>query len=167
MTVNIDADNSKTINTGNGNSLMVGGAFLGNTVRTETTTEAVDIGFEDAIGNSSIELTTTSTTVSTNQKVNPTVLGALDNANGNSGQAMLHETLESYEGGLISLSKGTSSPIAGQMGSVYNKAHNRAPSQGGTVSATYFDSSGNIIPSANGAVRAVVVSKGSVIMIYP
>ncbi|KAF5040343.1 hypothetical protein DSECCO2_534470 [anaerobic digester metagenome] len=114
-----------------------------------------------------MDITTTSTTVSTEQHVNPDVLGAMDAANGNRGQGMLHETLESYNGGVISLKKGTSSPAAGQPGSVYSKAHNRAPSQGGTVTGKYWDAAGNPLPDAAGAVRVEMKSNGSVIMQYP
>ena len=167
VTVNITADNSKTISDGKGGKLlMVGGAFGGNTVNTKTETTTIDMGFEDAVGNITMDFTTTSTTASTKQNVNPKVLGALDKANGNSGQGMLHETLESYNGGVISLKKGTSSPAAGQPGSVYQKAHNRAPSQGGVVTGKYWDASGNPLPSAAGAVKAEMSSKGNIIMKY-
>ena len=166
VTVNLTADGSKTTSGPGGNYLMVGGAFKGNTVTTETTTESIDLGFEDAVGNITLDFTTTSTTVSTEQHVNPDVLGAMDAANGNSGQGMLHETVESYEGGVISLKKGVSSPAAGQPGSVYNKAHNRAPSQGAAVTGKYWDAAGNPLPSAAGAVRAEMKSKGQVIMQY-
>lgn len=168
VTVNITADNSKTLDDGKGGKLlMVGGAFGGNTVSTKTETTTIDMGFEDAVGNITMDITTTSTTVSTKQNVNPNVLGALDKANGNSGQGMLHETLESYNGGVISLKNGTSSPAAGQPGSVYNKAHRQAPSQGGVVTGKYWDAAGNPLPDVPGAVRVEMRSKGSVIMTYP
>jgi len=168
VTVNITADGAKTTKGSAGeNLLMVGGAFKGNTVKTETTTTTLDFGFEDAVGNVTMDITTTSTTVSTEQHVNPDVLGAMDAANGNREQGMLHETLESYNGGVISLKKGTSSPAAGQSGSVYSKAHNRAPSQGGTVTGKYWDAAGNPLPDAAGAVRVEMKRKGSVIMQYP
>lgn len=168
VTVNITADNSKTLSDGKGGkNLMVGGAFGGNTVSTKTETSTIDMGFEDAVGNITFDITTTTTTASTKQNVNPKVLGAMDKANGNSGQGMLHETIESYNGGVISLQKGKSSPAAGQSGSVYNKAHNRAPSQGGTVTGKYWDASGNPLPSAAGAVKVEMSSNGSVIMQYP
>jgi len=167
VTVNITADGSKTTLGPNGdNYLLVGGAFKGNTVTTETATETIDLGFEDAIGNITVDITTTSTTVSTEQHVNPDVLGALDAANGNSGQGMLHETIESYEGGVVSLKKGVSSPVAEQPGSVFNIAHRRAPSQGGNVTGKYWDAGGNPLPSATGAVKAEIKSNGQVIMRY-
>jgi RHS repeat-associated protein len=164
VTVNITADNSKTLP---GNKLLVGGAFGGNTLQTKTETTTVNMGFEDAVGENTMEISTTTTTVSTTQNVNPTVLGALDKANGNNGQAMLHETLESYEGGKISLSKGTSSPAADIKGSVWQRAHNRAPSQGGVVTAEYWDAAGNALPDAPGAVKARISSNNKVIMTWP
>lgn len=93
--------------------------------------------------------------------------GALDAANGNTGKGMLHETLESYEGGLISLKKGTSSPPAGQKGSVYDKAHRRAPSQGGRITGQYWDAAGNPLPNETGAKKAIMSSNGKPIMVYP
>lgn len=91
----------------------------------------------------------------------------MDAANGNSGTGMLHETLEAYEGGLISLKRGVSSPAAGQPGSVYSKAHRRAPSQGATITGTYWDAAGNLLPSEVGATRVEMKSNGRVIMTYP
>jgi RHS repeat-associated protein len=168
VTVNIEAVNSNTLSDGKGGILlMVGGAFLGNTVKTKTETSNSDIGFEDVVGNISIETTSTNTTASTTQKVNPTVLGALDQANGNNGTGMLHETLESYEGGLISLKSGKSSPAGGEPGSVYTKAHHRAPYQGGYVTGNYWDANGNPLPSSKGAVRVEMRSNGSIILQYP
>jgi len=163
VSVNIKAGEAETI----GNNLMVGGAFLGNTVETKTETTSIDVGFEDAVGNVTEEYTTTSTAVTTDQQVNPEVLGNLDKANGNNGQAMLHETLESYSGGLISLKKGTSSPAAGIEGSVYQKAHNRAPYQGGQVTGKYWDALGNPLQDVKGATRAEMYSNGSLIMTWP
>ena len=83
---------------------MDGGAFRGNTV----------------INNVAIA----------HQEVNAEFLRALDNARETPGQLMMHEVTEAYEGARISISKGKSSPQAGQKGSVYNSAHNRASPQG-------------------------------------
>jgi RHS repeat-associated protein len=168
VTVNIQADNSKTLDDGKGGKLLiVGGAFLGNTVETKTETTITDLGFEDVVGNISLETTSTSTIVSTTQLVNPTVLGAMDIANGIDGRGMLHETLESYEGGLISLKSENSSPMAGQPGSVWYKAHKRAPYQGGYVTGNYWDAKGNPLPTVVGCVKAEIRSNGSIIMLYP
>ena len=163
VSVNIKAGDEETI----GNKLMVGGAFLGNKVGTKTETTTMDMGFEDAVGDITQEYTTTSNVVTTDQQVNPEVLGNLDKANGNNGQGMLHETLESYTGGLISLNKGTSSPAAGTKGSIYQKAHNRAPYQGGNVTGKYWDALGNPLTSEKGATRAEIYSNGSLIMTWP
>lgn len=80
---------------------------------------------------------------------------------------MLHETLESYVGGLISLKNGISSPPAEQKGSVYEKAHKRAPNQGGKISGQYWDAAGSILPNETGATKAIITSKGKTIMVYP
>jgi RHS repeat-associated protein len=172
--VDITADGAKTTtdpSTG-GALLMVGGAFMGNTVGTETTTRTEIIPGENGMcgpddSMTEVDITTTSTVVTAEQHVNPDILGAMDAANGNNGAGMLHETLEAYEGGLISLKNGVSSPAAGQPGSVYNKAHSRAPSQGATITGTYWDAAGNLLPSEVGATRVEMKSNGRVIMTYP
>ena len=168
--VNITADGSKTIAGPKGPLLMVGGAFNGNTVGTETTTRTELAPGDGLCGESEpeeISITTTVTIVTTDQRVNPDVLGAMDAANGNSGRGMLHETLESFEGGLMSLKKGVSSPPAGQLGSVYDKAHRKAPPQGATITGKYWDAKGNPLPSEVGASRVEMRSRGKIIMIYP
>jgi RHS repeat-associated protein len=169
--VNITADGAKTQAGPAGTLLMVGGAFNGNTVSAETTTTRWHV--EDEAGScgtgicSEVTTTTTSNVVSTQQHVNPDILGAMDAANGNSGKGMMHEALESYIGGLISLKKGVSSPAAGQPGSVYKKAHRGAPGQGATITGSYWDAAGNPLPSEVGATRVEMRSKGIVIMRYP
>lgn len=67
--------------------------------------------------------------INTYQAVNP---DALKNnfSGGNKGKSMFHELSESYQGGLISLGKGVSSPMAGETGSVYPFAHFNALPQG-------------------------------------
>jgi hypothetical protein len=167
VTVNINANNSKTVGDGNGNKLLnAGGSFLGNTISTKSGT-SINLGFEDAVGDITLDVQSSNKVVSTSQLVNPSVLGALDKANNNKGQAMLHETLESYIGGLISLRKGTSSPPAGSHGSVYNKADRKAPYQGGTIFSDYWDSSGNRTDKLSNASRIELSSNGQIIMKYP
>jgi len=159
----ITADNSmKEVNGG----VMIGGAFGGNTLENETTT--INRRFEDAVGEIKLEIT--QTVAKAKQYVNPEVLGNLDKANGNNGQAALHEALESYTGGLISLKNGTSSPASNVAGSVYTEAHKKAPYQGGTVTEKVYDNKGNIIPASAGyagAVKAEYYSNGKLIMTYP
>ncbi|MDA3616536.1 DUF6443 domain-containing protein [Polluticaenibacter yanchengensis] len=166
--VNITADGSKTIASPDGPMLMTGGSFMGNTIGTESRVTDYDYS-EGGWGGETepAEIYTVKTIVTTDQRVNPDVLGAMDAANGNSGTGMLHETLESYEGGLISLKKGVSSPSAGQKGSVYNKAHRRAPNQGAVITEKYWDATGTSLPSVKGATRVEVTSNGNVIMVYP
>jgi hypothetical protein len=110
---------------------------------------------------------TTKTIVTTDQRVNPDVLGAMDAAKGNTGRGMLHETLESYEGGLISLKNGVSSPAAGHAGSVYENAHKWAPGQGATITGSYWNAAGNSLPTEVGASKVELKSNGKVIMVYP
>jgi len=160
VTVQITANSDKTID----NKLTVGGSFLGNSVI--TITEIIDERFEDAVG--FITFGYSLTKAITKQQVNPEVLENMDNANNNTlGTGMLHETLESYEGGLISFKKGVSSPPAGQNGSVYDESHNRAPSQGAVVTGKYWNAAGKSLPDAAGAVKVEIISNGKVIMTYP
>ena len=106
--------------------LMVGGAFMGNTVTT------------DAEGN---------VMVSANQVVNPQVLGAMSKTNLNPGMDMMHETTEAYEGAKISQERGISSPASNQEGSVYWQAHNRATPQSGRVYETVYAPNGRVVNS--------------------
>jgi RHS repeat-associated protein len=85
-----------------------GGSFLGNDV------------CEDENGN---------THVDTYQVVNPEMLKN-NFTGGKSGKSMKHELSEAYQGGIISLKSGKSSPMSGEAGSVYNTAHNKALPQG-------------------------------------
>ncbi len=128
ITVNIATMNNNETSTGN---LMVGGAFMGNTVAT------------DANGN---------TTVVANQEVNPTVLSNADEHTNTMGKMMMHEATEAYAGAQISQKSGVSSPMAGQVGSVYQQAHKKATSQT-PVYQTMYDSSGNITTDTPQAVR--------------
>jgi hypothetical protein len=57
--------------------------------------------------------------------------------------------------------------MADQPGSVYYKAHKRAPYQGGFVTGKYWDAYGNPLPSSNGAVQAEIRSNGIIFMQYP
>jgi hypothetical protein len=157
---NITADNTmKTID----DKLVVGGAFGGNTIETQTTN--INMGFEDAAGEKILEISKDIAVAK--QYVNPQVLGNLDKASGNNGQASMHEALEAYEGGLISLEKGVPSPPAGEKGSVYKKAHSRAPSQGNIPTIECWDAKGNKLNTTVGASKVEVKSNGEIIMTYP
>jgi hypothetical protein len=163
--VNITADESKTIKGPNGPLLMVGGSFMGNTIGSDSRITDYDYKEGGRGGDNEPDaIYTTKTIVTTDQRVNPDVLGAMDAANGNKGTGMLHETLESYEGGLISLKKGVSSSPAKQRGSVYDKAHSRAPNQGAKITGRYWDAAGNPLPTEVGASVVEMKSNGKVIM---
>jgi hypothetical protein len=127
ITVNIATTNKNETSTGN---LMVGGAFMGNTVTT------------DANGNR---------TVVANQEVNPNVLGSADAHTNSMGKMMMHEATEAYAGAQISQRSGVSSPMAGQEGSVYQQAHNKATPQT-AVYQNIYDRSGNKLEMLQGGV---------------
>jgi len=110
---------------------MIGGAFMGNTVTTDANENR---------------------TVVANQEVNPNVLGSADAHTNTMGKMMMHETTEAYAGAQISQKSGVSSPMGGQAGSVYQRAHNRATPQT-PVYQTMYDRSGNITTDVTQAVR--------------
>jgi hypothetical protein len=127
ITVNLVTTDQNVTSTGN---LMIGGAFMGNTVTT------------DANGNR---------TVVANQEVNPNVLGSADAHTNTAGKMMMHEATEAYAGAQISQKSGVSSSMAGQAGSVYQQAHKRATSQT-PVRENIYDSSGNKLQMLPGGV---------------
>ncbi len=123
ITVNVTASNSTKTSTG---ANFTGGAFMGNEVTSNTVTSI--------IGSKPFKtMECTFNTVTTQQEVNPTILGQMDSYFGSPGASILHEVTESYEGGLISNSSGVSSPHAGLTGSVYEQAHEAATPQPGEV----------------------------------
>ncbi len=132
VVVNVTATNNTNTSTGN---LYVGGAFMGNSISTETTTTVTN-------NKPFTEISETYTTVTAQQEVNPGVLGKMSTANGKPGADMLHEVTEAYQGAEISLASGVSSPSSGP-GSVYQTAHNNATKQSGIVTERIYDSSGN------------------------
>ena len=127
ITVNLITTDRNMTSTGN---LMIGGAFMGNTVTT------------DASG---------AVRVAANQEVNPNVLGSADAHTGTMGKMMMHETTEAYQGARISQRSGLSSPHAGIEGSVYQRAHNRATPQT-PVFRTIYDNRGNELEMLHGGV---------------
>jgi RHS repeat-associated protein len=134
ITVNLITTDQNVTSTGN---LMVGGAFMGNTVTT------------DANGNR---------TVVANQEVNPNVLGSADAHTNTAGKMMMHEATEAYAGAQISQKSGVSSPMAGQEGSVYQQAHKKATPQT-PVHENIYDSSGNKLQMLPGGVYPSNVSR--------
>ena len=149
--VNLITTDKNETSTGN---LMIGGAFMGNTVTT------------DANGNVSVEA---------NQEVNPNVLSSADAHTNTMGKMMMHEVTEAYAGGQISQKTGVGASPATQTDnanprSVYNRAHNRATSQT-PVFQTLYDKSGNVTTDVTQAVRVewsvTRGSKSKVIQTYP
>jgi RHS repeat-associated protein len=109
ITVKVNATNEVKNSAG---EVVVGGAFMGNTVTPASSKDDV-------------------AKVEANQQVNPSQLQAQSDYYGKQGADMLHEVTEAYQGAKISQASGVSSPIAGQPGSVYDDAHNRATPQSG------------------------------------
>ncbi|MBZ5856420.1 RHS repeat domain-containing protein [Flavihumibacter profundi] len=114
ITINVNATNAVKNSAG---EVVVGGAFLGNTVTPAPSKDGV-------------------ATVEANQQVNPSQLKAQSDYYGKPGADILHEVTEAYQGAKMSQTSGVSSPIAGQPGSVYEAAHSRASPQSGEQ---YFD----------------------------
>lgn len=151
ITVNLITTDKNETSTGN---LMIGGAFMGNTVTT------------DADGN---------TKVVANQEVNPNVLGSADAHTNTPGKMMMHEATEAYAGAQISQKAGVGVGPATQAdvanpSSVYNRAHNRATSQT-PVYQTLYDRNGKVTTDVTQAVRAewsvTKNGKSKVIQSYP
>ena len=147
ITINLITTTGKMTSTGH---LMVGGAFMGNTV------EKSDDG---------------ETTVRASQEVNPDVLSAIDESVGISGTTILHEITEAYAGALLSRSSQQSSPPSNDPNSVYPIAHKMATPQP-AVREEYFDFRGVVLRSASSAssVQWVVYDpngKKRVIQRYP
>ena len=99
--VNIEASKSGIMSDG---KVVPGGSFLGTTLSPDKKC------------------------VETSQKVVPFLLKALDKAGGaQRGQSQLHELLESYEAGKLSLQQGINAKPGG---AIYNQAHGTVPPQG-------------------------------------
>jgi RHS repeat-associated protein len=116
IVVNLNSENTTQTKSG---ALYIGGAFSGNTVTGES--------------------------VVAEQEINPSVLNTMSNVHGKPGVDVLHEATEAYQGALISQKRGKSSAAAGQSGSTYTKAHNRATKQSGQVHERIYDASGNVM----------------------
>ncbi|MCL2652030.1 MAG: hypothetical protein FWD60_13545 [Candidatus Azobacteroides sp.] len=127
ITVNLITTDKTQTSTGN---LFTGGAFMGNTVTT------------DANGNEKVVA---------NQEINPNVLGSADAHTNTMGKMIMHETTEAYAGAQISQKSGVSSPRAGETGSIYQEAHNRATPQT-PVYESIYDAKGNQLQMLPGGV---------------
>lgn len=159
--VNVTATSSNINSQGH---LYTGGAFMGNTVTpaSSSNTPASGTDFNPLISQStetsSVQIPLRASgeacanNVQTQQEVNPTVLGAMDNYYEKPGASILHEITESYIGGALSQQSGTSSPAAGQPGSVYQTSHNSAAPQPGPVVQHVLDTNGTeIYPTPTGS----------------
>ena len=131
ITVNVDASNSKTTSNGN---MTFGGAFMGNTFNKGFLPGEFD------------------NTVETKQEINPVMLSSMDQEYGQPGISTQHEVLESYVGGLNSLSSQSSSAPAQAVdennpSSDYYKAHNSSlvPKQSGTLIRDVYDANGSLL----------------------
>ncbi|WP_082140651.1 DUF6443 domain-containing protein [Chryseobacterium sp. FH2] len=85
----------------------------------------------------------------TNQEVNTDALGNLSKANGNPGQAILHEVTESYRGARIAQANGNTgvrstanNDDASNPSSVYRIAHDGAVNQGGNINEHFYNAQG-------------------------
>jgi RHS repeat-associated protein len=126
-TVDVNVSASNNFNTSDGH-LLIGGAFMGNTVTNKMeTTDGKP---------SEVSL------VETKQEVNVNNLGKISDYYGKPGNDILHEVLESYEGGKASQVSGISAP-AGD-GPQYDAAHNSSIKQSGNIYYRYLDKQGRV-----------------------
>jgi len=98
-------------------------------VNIEASQSGINVEGQVAIGSFlGSELSSDGKSVETNQKVVPFILRAFDKASGSPrGQSILHEVLEPYEAGILSLSQQKN---AKRGGSIYESAHSCVPPQG-------------------------------------
>lgn len=104
----------------------------------------------------------------TNQLVNVDVLNNLSDANNSPGTDILHEIVESFLGGLISIENyGYGSPAANQEGSVYLDAHNQSIPQSGIPTEHLFNSNNEEIYEYKNVNRVEYRMNNKIIMTYP
>ena len=142
ITINLITTDKNITSTGN---LMVGGAFMGNSVAS------------DAEKNISVVA---------NQEINPNVLGSADAHTRTPGKMIMHELTEAYAGAEISKKLGKSANPATKADisnpeSIYKKAHQKATPQT-PIYQTLYDKNGNITTEVQNASRVEwsVVSRG-------
>lgn len=142
ITINLITTDKNITSTGN---LMVGGAFMGNSVAS------------DAEKNISVVA---------NQEINPNVLGSADAHTRTPGKMIMHELTEAYAGAEISKKLGKSANPATKSDisnpeSIYKKAHQKATPQT-PIYQTLYDKNGNITTEVQNASRVEwsVVSRG-------
>lgn len=120
ITTNIQTTNAECLKDG---APFVCGAYMGNTY--------IKVGNEEY--------------VSAKQVINPSVIEKAEAYSIAPGMLTLHEVTEAYEGGLIALEEGASSPREGAEGSTYERAHDRATPQSVNIYEEFFDKNGDII----------------------
>jgi hypothetical protein len=118
VTVNVNATTSNFTPSG---QLIIGGAFMGNTVTKKDGEN----------------------TVSTNQEVNPGILGKMDDYLEMPGIGILHEVNESYDGGVKAKENGKSMPNAFEDQDNYKAIHDATkPKQTWDIGARLVDAKG-------------------------
>jgi RHS repeat-associated protein len=122
VTVNT-TDNAKNSKGG----VLIGGAFMGNKVTPGSSGQP-----------NKVEAT---------QEVDTKTSASIDNAYNKPGGTLLHEVTEAYEGAKMSQKSGLSSGIDGTPGSVYKAAHSAALPQPGSITETFYDNKGNVLPA--------------------
>jgi hypothetical protein len=143
---------------------FIGGAFMGNKIMEHSFPMYQDYAIEggEQFG---IEWETINT-VKTFQVVNPNHMDIIDTYFNVPGKSMLHESTETYEGGIISLEKGVSaSPaINGNKNLIYNLSHSKATGQPGgdeSIYTQYIDAQNNETDKYNATHQRFFIKSGT------
>jgi len=136
-TINIEVGASLFAKHTSKGNLMVGGAFMGNTVTNKMA--------KDPSGK-------TVNIVDAKQEINPAILESIDDVYQKPGQSTLHEVTEAYQGAKIAQRSGVSIPMAIGDGTLeYAIAHKLAAPQAGPITQVRLDKYGTptsgLIPS--------------------
>jgi hypothetical protein len=129
--VNVEVKSSINASETSTGNLMVGGAFMGNTVTNQT---AVNPSGQ------------TVPVVNAKQEINPAVLKKADAVFGTPGKTTLHEVTEAYQGAIISQKSGVSAGVGSQINQTYLTAHNNAVPQPGVIRSRFVDKFGGETP---------------------
>jgi hypothetical protein len=108
------------------NTIIPGGAFMGNRVTNRSVYSR----------SAYVRI------VETQQEIVDSTLRKIDSIFNRPGSCMIHEVLESYEGGKISQEAGESSPRSDGPGTVYDEAHRRSTTQHGHFEQECYDKLG-------------------------
>ncbi|AXY75526.1 hypothetical protein D3H65_16750 [Paraflavitalea soli] len=106
---------------------MIGGAFMGNTVTGERTTNPVGQVVPE---------------VHAKNEINPAVLRRADELFERPGGNTLHEVTEAYQGALISQLNRVSAGVGSETNPIYKAAHSAATEQSGEIRSRYLDRMG-------------------------